>query len=115
MPRQLADTPPGHVHRALQLLEELEEDLRVPGLSILARHDHVGLVVAARRRLWLAATALESPPKSRHVPFVRQVVSMGRLMVKAVMLVAFGAAFLVRSGWRSMRALLRFVFLLRAI
>ncbi len=115
MPRQLADTPAGHVHRALQLLEELEEDLRVPGSSVLARHDHVGLVVAARRRLWLAATALEAPPQSCRTRFVRGGVSMGRLMSKAVIWVAFGAAFLVRSAWRSMRGLLRLVFLLRAI
>ncbi len=97
------------------MLEELEDDLRVPASIILARHDRVGLVVAARRRLWLAAAALESPPESRRVRVVRKGVSMGRVVFGATVLVVGGAMFLVRSAWRSMRGVLRLVFTLRAI
>jgi hypothetical protein len=97
------------------LLEELEDDLRVPASSILARHDHVGLVVAARRRLWLAATALEAPTQNRRTRLVRHGVSMGRLMFKATALVGFATVFLVRSIWRSFRGILRLVFTLRTI
>jgi hypothetical protein len=97
------------------LLEELEDDLRVPASSILARHDHVGLVVAARRRLWLAAAALESPPDSPRGRFVRKGVSVGRSVLGAVLLVVGGVVFLVRSAWRCLRGVLRLVFTLRAI
>jgi hypothetical protein len=110
-----ADTPARHVHRALQLLEELEDDLRVPAASILARHDHLGLVVAARRRLWLAAAALESPPHSRPSRLVRKGVSMGRGMLGVAVLVIRGAAFLLRLAWRCLRCVRRLVFVLRAI
>ncbi len=113
MRRPPADTPAGHVHRALQLLEELEDELRVPASSILARHDHVGLAVAARRRLWLAASALESPPPSRRQRFVRR--TAGRLALGSVAFVVGGAAFVVRSAWRCLRGALRLVFTVRAI
>ena len=115
MPRYLADTPARHVRRALRLLEELEDELRVPASSILARRDHVVLVVAARRRLRLAATALEAPPQGARTRLVRHGVSMGRLMFKATALVAFATVFLVRSIWRSFRGILRLVLTLRAI
>ncbi len=115
VPGHPADTPARHVHRALQLLEELEGDLRVPASSILARHDHVGLVIAARRRLWLAAAALESPPDSARGRFVRKGVSVGRGTLGAAVLLAGGAAFLLRSAWRCLRGVVRLVFTLRAI
>jgi len=97
------------------LLEELEGDLRIPASSILARDDHVGLVVAARRWLWLAAAALESPPASRRVRFVQKGVSVARVMFGAAVFVAGGAAYLVRSAWWCLRGVLRLVFMLRAI
>ena len=97
------------------MLEELEDDLRVPASSILARHDHVGLVVAARRRLWLAAAALESRPETPHGRLVRKGVSLGGVAFGAAVLIAGGAALLLRSASRLVRGVLRLVFALRAI
>lgn len=96
-------------------MEELEDDLRVPDSSILARDDHVGLVVAARRRLWLAAAVLESRPASRQIRVVRKGVSVGRVVFSGAVWVAGGAVVLLRAAWRCMRAVLRLVFVLRAI
>jgi hypothetical protein len=114
MPLHHADTPERHVRRALQLLEELEDDLRVPASSIPAQYDQVELLTAARRRLWLAVAALRSPddPRDR---FLRRLLPVGSIMVKAAILAAFGAGFLLRSVWRCMRGVLRLVFTLRAI
>ncbi|PYO40432.1 MAG: hypothetical protein DMD33_17580 [Gemmatimonadetes bacterium] len=97
------------------MLEELEHDLRVPASSILGRRDHVVLVVAARRRLRLAAAVLESPPASRRVRFVQKRVWVARVMFGVAVFVAGGAAYLVRSAWRCLRGVLRLVSILRAI
>lgn len=112
--RHPADTPVRHVHRALQLLGELEGDLRVPASSILARQDHVGLVVAARRRLRLAAVALRSAERARS-GFLGRLVRVGGIVLKGFVLAALGAAFLLRVVSRSLRGVLRLVFTLRAI
>ena len=110
------ETPQEHVRTALELLDELESDLRVPASSILARHvDHVGLVVAAQRRLWLAAAALESSADSPRGRFVRKGVSVARVIFGAAVLVAGAVVFLLRSAWRCLRGVLRLVFTLRAI
>ena len=114
MPHHLTDTPARHVRRALRLLEELEDDLRAPASSILERQDQVGLVVAARRRLRLAAAALESDEGSRHC-FLRKLVPVGGVMVRAVVLAGLGAALVLRLVSRSLRTVLRLVFTLRAI
>lgn len=115
MPVHPADTPERHVRRALQLLEELEDDLRVPASSILARHDQVGLVVASRRRLQLAAAALGSPSDRPRSSWARNSASAGKILFGTAVLVASGAAFLVRSTWRAVRSALRLVLTLRAI
>ena len=114
VPRHLADTPARHVRRALQLLEELEDELRVPASSVLGRRGHVVLVVAARRRLRLAAAALRAAERPRH-RLLRQLPFVGGVVLKGVVLVSLGAAFLVRLFSRSMRGVLRLVFAFRAI
>ena len=94
-------------------MEELEDDLRVPDSSILARDDHVGLVVAARHRLRLAAAALRAErPRDG---FLQKLVLVSGITLRGVVLAALGAAFLVRLVSRSMRGLVRLVFTLRAI
>ena len=114
VPRHLADTPARHVRRALRLLEELEGELRDPASSILGRHDHVSLVVAARRRMRLAAAALRAAERPRH-RLLRQLLFFGGVVLKGVVLVSLGAAFLARLCSRFMRGVLRLVFTLRAI
>jgi hypothetical protein len=96
------------------LLEELEDQLRAPAAGPLALDDRVGLLTAARRRLWLAVAALRSPdaPRDR---FLRRLLPVGSIMVKAAISAAFGAGFLLRSVWRCTRGVLRLVFTLRAI
>jgi hypothetical protein len=95
-------------------LEELEDEVRVPASNILERRDHVVLVVAARRRLRLAAAALRAAEHPRH-RLLRQLLFVGGVVLKGVVLVSLGAAFLVRLFLRSMRGVLRLVFAFRAI
>lgn len=112
--RHLADTPARHVRRALRLLEELEDDLRAPASSILGRSDRVGLVVAARRRLRLAATVLGSEERLRR-GFLRRLVPVGGVVLRVVVVAGLAAAGLFRFVSRFLRAVLRLVFTLRAI
>src|SRR5437667_6072297 len=95
VPRYLADTPARHVRRALRLLEELEDDLRAPASSILGRSERVGLVVAARRRLRLAAAVLGSEERPRR-GFLRRLVPVGGVVLRVVVLAGLGAAGLFR-------------------
>jgi len=95
-------------------LEELEDDLRHPASSMLGQHEQVGLVVAARRRLRLAAAALASVERPRHW-FLRHLVPVGGVILRAVVWAGLGAAFLVRLVSRSFRGVLRLFFTLRAI
>jgi len=114
VPHHLADSPARHVRRALRLLEELEDDLRHPDPSMLGGHDRVGLVVAARRRLRLAAAALRSDECPRR-GFLRKLLPVGGVMLKGVVLVFVGAGLVLRVLSRSVRNVLRLVFAFRAI
>src|ERR1700752_5101660 len=114
MPHHPADTPARQVYRALRLLEELEHGLRVPASSKLGRRDHVVFVVAARRRLRLAAAALRSTERRRD-GVIQQLVSVGSAEVKGVVFLTLGAGFLLRLLSRSLRGALRLFFILRAI
>ncbi len=114
MHQHLADSPAQHVRRALRLLEELEADLRASATSILGREERVGLVVAARRRLRLAAAALGSTERHRH-GFLRKLVLLGGVILRAAVLATIGAAFMLRVVSRSLRGVLRLFFTLRAI
>ena len=114
MPRHLADTPVRHVRRALRLLEELEDDLRAPASSILGRQERVGLVVAARRRLRLAAAALGSP-EPRRKGVLRKLAPAGGFVVKGAVLAVGVAVFLLRSLSRFTGGVLRLVLTLRRI
>jgi hypothetical protein len=120
MPLHHADTPERHVRRALQLLEELEDDLRVPASSIPAQYDQVELLTAARRRLWLAAAALNSSPDTprswvRRGRLARKCASRGMAVLAPAGWVASAVAFVLRFVWRSMRVVVRLVYTLRAI
>ena len=114
MSRYPADTPARHVQRAFQLLEELEDELRVPATSILGRRDYVMLVVGARRRLRFAAAALRAAERARG-GFLGILVRGGGIVLRGFVLAALGAAFLLRVVSRSLRSVLRLVFTLRAI
>ena len=114
MPRHLADTPARHVRRALRLLEELEDELRVPASSILGRRDHVVLVVAARRRLRLAAAALRSADPRRNGA-LRRLAPVSDIVVNGVSLGIRGAVLLLRSVFRFTRGVLRLILTLRRI
>jgi len=109
-------TPREHLRRALQLLEELEDQLRVPGFGIPARHDQVGLLAAVRRRLWLAVAALQSPPDTpRSWAQLARLARRGSVLLAPAAWVGGVVAFVLRSIWRSMRVVIRLVFTLRAI
>src|SRR5207248_865827 len=114
VPHHLTGTPARHVGRALRLLEELEDDLRAPASSILERQDQVGLVVAARRRLRLATASLRAAERPRH-RWLRQLLLVGGIVIKGVVLVSLAAAFLLRLFSRSLRSVLRLVFAFRRI
>jgi hypothetical protein len=114
VPRHLADSPARHVRRALRLLDELEDDLRHPDSSMLGRHDRVGLVVVARRRLRLAAAALRSDERPRRA-LLRKLVPVGVVILKVVVLVFVGAGLMLRVLSWSMRSVVRLVFAFRAI
>jgi len=118
--RRPVETSRRHVRRALRLLEELEDQLRVLGSSTLPRHDQARSVVAARRRVWLAMAALGAPPDMlrswggpRGVAWHRA--SLGWVLFEPAALVGCAVVFLLRSVWRSMRAVVRLVYTLRAI
>ena len=114
------ETSQDHLRRALQLLEELEDQLRAPGFSIPARYEQVGLLAAARRRLGLAGAALQAPqdpPRSsaRLRSLARKRASLGMVVLAPAGWVARALAFVLRFVWRSMRAFLRLAYMLRAI
>lgn len=109
------DTPERHVHRALQLLEELEDRLRSPTSGLPPHANHVGLVVAARRRLWLAVVALPPGSDLDHHELHRPVAPVRRLWLRAFALVAKIALLLLYGAWRSMWGALRLFFTLRRI
>ncbi len=114
MPRHLADTPARHVRRALRLLEELEDELRHPASSMLGQHERVGLVVAARRRLRLAAAALGSADPCRK-GVLRKLAPASAIVVNGVLLGIGGAVFLLRSVSRFTGGVLRLILTLRRI
>jgi hypothetical protein len=106
------ETAQEHVRRALQLLEELEDQLRGTYVSIPARYDQVGLLAAARRRLWLAVAALESrsyaiPPRLRRERLGQSRGWLLMIGLAAVVWPARALAFALRGVWRSARPAMR--------
>jgi len=102
------------------LLEELEDQLRAPGFSTPERYDQVGLLAAARRRLWLAVAALQSPrdvPRSwvRLGRLARRRARLGMVVLGIVGWVARAVALVLRFLWRCMRVVFRLAHTLRAI
>ena len=106
------ETPQGHVRTALQLLDELEGQLRLLGVGMPTGADQVGLLAAARRRLWLAVAALESRRDRsrwwvRHTPLVQK---RGWAVMIALEVIAWSGlaiGFALSCVWRYTRAALR--------
>src|SRR5258708_38572668 len=100
------EPPQRQLRRALLLLEELEDDLRVLASNTLPRRAQVRSLLGARRRVWLAMAALVARPNA-----VRSWAGLSLLPRKraaprgvpfeAAALVAWGLAFLVRAVWWS--------------
>jgi len=110
----------GRVRRAIRLLEELEDQLRVLGSSTLPRDHQVRSLVAARRRVRLAMSALGSSPDTL-LPWTgllsvaRGRASLGGVVFEAGALVVRAVLLLLRVAWRCMRAVLRLAYTLRSI
>jgi len=66
------------------------------------------LLAATRRQLWLAVAALESKPRGL-------LGVAGMIWVPVVAWPARALSFLARSLWRSTRAVLRLVYMLRVL
>jgi hypothetical protein len=115
-----AGTPQEHVRVALELLDELEGELRVLSVDLPAGYSQGALLAAARRRLWLAVVALESPPDA-----VRPWARRGRLARErglpliigfaVVVWAASAVTFVLRGVWRSTRAVVRLIYTLRML
>jgi hypothetical protein len=108
------------VRRALVLLEELDDQLRVLGSSTLPQHVHVCSLVAARRRVRLAMAALGSRPDSVRSwagfsSGARADASPRAALAGPVVLVARIVRSLAWSVWRCLRAVLWLLRALRAI
>jgi len=95
-------------------LEELEDELRHPASSMLGQHERVGLVVAARRRLRLAAAALGSADPCRK-GVLQKLAPASAIVVNGVLLCIGGAVFLLRSVSRFTGGVLRLILTLRRI
>ncbi len=118
--RRPVETSRKQVRKALLVLEELDDHLRVLGASTLPRHHEVRSLAAARRRVWLAMAALGSPlgafGSSGGVRGVGgQRASQGRILLQAAGAVIGAVRFLVQSFWRCMRAVVRLVYVVRGI
>ena len=102
------------------MLEELEDQLRVLGSSTLPRHEQVRSLVVARRRVWLAMAALGSPRDAGRswagpLGVARHRASLRRVLFEPAALVPWAVLFLLRSVWRFIRAVMRLVYMVRAI
>ena len=112
--------PQEHVRIALQLLDELESQLRVLSVGMLAAYGQGALLAATRRRLWLAVAALESPPDAVR-PWVRRGrLARGRgspLMIGFAVVVwaASAMVFVLRGALRSARMAVRLIYTLRVL
>ena len=120
MARRPVETPQEHVRVALQLLDELEGELRGLSVGMPAGYGPGGLLAATRRRLCFALAALESPPGP-----VRPWVRRGRLArgrgwprvigFAVVVWAASAVAFVLRGVWRSARVVVRLIYTLRVL
>jgi hypothetical protein len=112
--------PQEHVRIALQLLDQLESQLRVLSVGGPAASGQGALLAATRRRLWLAVAALESPPYAVTPRARRWRLARGRgwpLMIGFAVVVwaARAAAFVLRGVWRSTRAVVGLIYTLRVL
>ena len=105
-------TPQEHVRTALQLLGELDNELRVEGSLVRGRHYPVRLLAATRRQLWLAVVALDSRSSSptwwagRGRPEHKRGWAT-RILLGAVAWGALAVGLALRWGWWYTRAMLR--------
>jgi hypothetical protein len=118
--RRPVETSRNQVRQALLVLEELDDRLRVLGARTLPGHDHVRSLAVARRRVWLTLAALRSPPDglrswAGRLGVARQRASPRKVLLEPAVLLARAVLFLLRSVWRSIRAVVRLVYTLRAI
>ena len=113
--------PQEHVRVALQLLDELESQLRVLSVGVPAASGQGALLAATRRRLWLAVAALESPPDAVSPRARRWRLARGRgsplLMIgfAVVVCAARTVAFVLGCVWRFTRAVVRLIYTLRVL
>ena len=115
-----AGTPQEHVRVALELLDELEGELRVLSVGLPGAPGQGALLAATRRRLWLAVAALESPPDAVRPRARRWRLARGRgsLLMLGFTVVAWAAravAFVIGGAWRSTRAVVRLIYTLRVL
>ncbi len=118
--RRPVETSRKQVRKALLVLEELDDHLQVLGSSRLPRQDQVRVLMVCRRRAWLAMAALGSPREAGRswegpLGVARRRASLRKVLFERAALVARAVAFLLRSLWRFMRAVVRLGYTLRAI
>jgi hypothetical protein len=112
--------PQDHVRVALELLDELESQLRIQGVGLPAAYGQGALLAATRRRLWLAVAALESPSDAVR-PWVRSeglARARGSLLTIGFAIVVWATsavAFVLHGVWRSARVVARVIYTLRAL
>lgn len=112
--------PQEHVRVALQLLDELEGELRALSVDLPVGYAPGGLIAATRGRLWLAVAALESPPDAvrpwvRRGRWARRRGSPPMIGFAIVVWAASAMVFVLRGAWRSARMAVRLIYMLRAL